>query len=155
MVQVVALLSLKPRFSSAVFAGEKTIELRKSAMKIKPGDQIMIYETTPTKAIAGCTQVKSVCNYSPNDNFRFTDQELALLWKHAKHGCCIREEEFYSYYRTARYCFMIFLGMVSRYSQQIPLQGMREQGINPPQCVQYLSEEQVSALISSSEARFL
>jgi len=154
-VPVVALLSLRPRFSSAIFAEKKTIELRKSAMKIKPGDQIMIYETTPMKAIAGYTQVKSIFKYSPNDNFRFTDQELALLWEHAKHGCCVKEEEFYSYYRTARYCFMIFLGMASRYSQQIPLREMREQGINPPQCVQYLSEEQVASLISSSEARFL
>lgn len=150
-----ALLSLHPRFSQAIFAGEKTIELRKVSMKLKPGDQITIYETAPTKAIAGYAQVREVFSYPAKNNFRFTEEECTLLWEKAKHGCCVEEEEFYSYYRTARYCFMISLGNVTRYLQQIPLQKIREQGINPPQCVQYLSEAQMSALISSSDARFL
>lgn len=149
-----ALLSLHPRFSQAVFAGDKTIELRKVPMKLKPGDRITIYETAPTKAIAGYAQVREVFSYPAKNNFRFTEEECTLLWEKAKHGCCIEEEEFQSYYRTARHCFMIFLEAVTRYPQ-ISLQKMREQGINPPQCVQYLSEAQMSALISSNDARFL
>ncbi|WP_237302536.1 ASCH domain-containing protein [Streptomyces sp. S063] len=45
------LLSLHPRFATAILNGEKTVELRRQRVAVPPGTPVIIYATSPTMAL--------------------------------------------------------------------------------------------------------
>src|SRR5205823_3356590 len=58
------LLSLKPRFSEAIFGGQKSVELRR-VPPLRDVEAVLIYETAPTSALVGWFSVDSIVRTAP------------------------------------------------------------------------------------------
>lgn len=87
------LMSIKPKFVKEIFKGCKTFEFRKQLIK-QESDQVIIYETCPTKKIVGY--------------FKFTPPLVGTpqeIWGYCKNTAGISKEEFFSYYKNAPLAF--------------------------------------------------
>lgn len=123
------LLSLHPHHSRNIFSGKKTIELRKKALKENDGkltfSHILIYETTPTKAIVGfCEAVQVFCF------------DAGIFCNYSKR-LCLSHDEIHEYLGNDW-----GYGIVLKNPQlitPIPLATMQETGIKPPRCYRYLN----------------
>lgn len=73
-----ALFSLHPRFAEAIFAGEKTVELRRRRVRISKGACIWLYASTPSKALLGRAWVEAVSTGSPREQWRRFGRSVAL-----------------------------------------------------------------------------
>ncbi|MBN9106176.1 MAG: hypothetical protein J0I14_14350 [Propionibacteriaceae bacterium] len=56
----VAVMSIRPRHASRIFAGTKPYEFRRRASGIASGTRILIYETAPVSAVTGEAAVEVV-----------------------------------------------------------------------------------------------
>jgi len=134
------LISLHSRHAQNILAGNKTIELRRTAPRhishaadtetFIPGfKKILIYETSPTMSIVGyCTPIKVY--WGQADKFmQFADK------------LCLTPDEISSYLGDKAGWG---IGVKdARRIVPIPLAQMRELGISPPQVYQYLDDELV------------
>ena len=124
------LISLHPRHSQNILSGKKTMELRKKALREDDGkltfSRILIYETTPTRAIVGFCE------------------PVSTIWGDAQIFCgyskqlCLSHDEIHEYLGSSW-----GYGIVLKNPQVITpvtLAAMREAGINPPQCYRYLND---------------
>ena len=46
------LISIKPEYAQKILDGEKTVELRKTRTRLKPGDIVLVYVSSPQQVIA-------------------------------------------------------------------------------------------------------
>ncbi len=53
-------MSIKPEFSQRIFSGEKRFELRRTPVKVDEGDVVVVYESSPRKAVVGAFVVREV-----------------------------------------------------------------------------------------------
>jgi len=81
------LISLTPRHAYNVFAGTKTVELRRRAMHISEGTFAWIYVKLPIGAIVGCIQIGSIHIKSPEN-----------LWRDFSSVSGLSESEFFNYF---------------------------------------------------------
>lgn len=59
------LLSVHPRFATAILAGTKTVEVRRQRVAAPSGIPVLLYATAPTMAIVGMARIASVQVASP------------------------------------------------------------------------------------------
>jgi predicted transcriptional regulator len=59
------LMSIKPKYADLIFAGTKTIELRRSCPKIGRGDLVLIYVSIPRMALVGGFEVAGIVSAEP------------------------------------------------------------------------------------------
>ena len=64
------LLSIRPRFVSAIFSGIKTIELRRVKPRVLAGDLVVIYASDSIKGIVGAFEVADVTAAAPRSIWR-------------------------------------------------------------------------------------
>ena len=60
-----ALMSIKPQYSRRILSKEKSFELRRTAVKLKEGDRVVVYASSPVKAVVGVFLVAGVERGSP------------------------------------------------------------------------------------------
>ncbi len=137
MADTVLLLSIRPGHAKKIFAGEKTVELRRVRPRIAEGDQILIYVSSPVKALAGVCRVHQLLEGAPEQ-----------LWPRVRDHAGMTRQEFNTYYAGAEMGFAIVLQTVGRYSNPVTLDTLREQwpGFHPPQGYQYVSYERAKAV---------
>ena len=82
------LMSIKPVYAELIKSGEKTVELRRVLPKIKDGDVIVVYETTPIQRITMTCTVKGILSC-----------ETRELWRDAGHQACVDYESFEEYFQ--------------------------------------------------------
>ena len=131
------LISLHPRHSQNIFAGKKTIELRKRGVREEnrqPAfDRILIYETTPTAEIVGyCEAVEILC------------KDAQTFCNNYQSSLCLNSREIWDYLGD-RMGYGIRIRNPKRI-MPIPLSKMREVGILPPQGYRYLNDEMIEKL---------
>jgi predicted transcriptional regulator len=137
------IISVRPKWARAFFAKEnpKTIELRKGhfGATLRTGDKILIYSTAPKAAIIGSVTVRSRKEY-----------KLPTLLKACWQGELARvtEQEFADYYGDADVGVGVWVENPQLLDRPIPLATVRELwgAWQPPQQIQQLSDEQISAL---------
>jgi predicted transcriptional regulator len=118
------LISIKPKYLDLILSSRKTVELRKQSTRIPPGSRLLLYASSPRRAIVGEARV----------SFR---EELAIevLW--AKYGAAtaIGREEFDAYYASADSGVALGLIDVRSYPSELPLHSLRaaRKGFRPPQ----------------------
>ena len=61
------LLSVHPRFATAILAGSKTVEVRRQRVAAPPGTPVLLYATAPTMALVGMARIASVQVASPQE----------------------------------------------------------------------------------------
>jgi predicted transcriptional regulator len=124
----VLVVSIKPEFATKIFNGEKSIELRKSAPKVNPGDTMVVYCTDPVKAVIGICEVKEVLKMKP-----------AHLWKAHNSVLGIDKKRYEEYYSNVSTAVAIVIGAVARLDTQISLKTIKENlpSFQPPQTFAY------------------
>ena len=81
------LISLTPRHAGNVFAGTKTVELRRRPMHVSRGTIAWIYVKIPVGAIIGCVRIDSIHIQPPK-----------TLWRDFAPVSGLSKSEFFSYF---------------------------------------------------------
>lgn len=123
------LLSIQPQHANKIFDGAKTVELRRSFPKISGSQWVILYVSTPVKAIVGAFQIKHIIEDQPVE-----------MWNKVKETAGITKEQFDSYYHGINTGYGIFIKQVFKYPQPISLDILRKSFTNfsPPQNFRYL-----------------
>lgn len=131
------LLSIKPKFAEKIFAGEKTVELRRIRPRVAEGDTVLVYVSSPTKALIGGFEVASVVESEPEK-----------LWSTVKDCAGITEEEFIAYYSGSERAFGIFIKRSWHLKTPLDLSKLKNKwaDFHPPQSYRYLSLQEANLL---------
>jgi predicted transcriptional regulator len=141
MADPALLLSIQPKYANKIFEGTKKVELRKVRPKLKENDWVLIYVSTPIKALVGAFQVE-----------RLVEVSTGRLWKVVQPDAGITRKEFNSYYDDYSTGIGIFFRRVKKFHTPIVLPQLKEAwpGFHPPQCHMYITSKQLR-LIESIE----
>jgi predicted transcriptional regulator len=123
------LISIHPQYVRAILAGRKTVECRKSAIGLAPGDLLYLYATAPEKAILGTARVTELYKGPP-----------AVLWAKHQARTCVRKEDFDAYYQQSESAVLIGLCDVRVAAVPVPLSALRalQAKFSPPQTARRL-----------------
>src|SRR5689334_17599595 len=118
------LISLASRFADAIFAGKKSVELRRRKMDVAPGSTVWIYVKLPVGSIVGKARVEAVHASSPTS-----------LWKRFGVMSGLSKTEFFEYFRGVTRGFALVLEGATRLRKSLPLEVLRQSArkFNPPQ----------------------
>lgn len=132
----VYLMSIRPEYSARIFDGTKTFELRRRPVRIARADVVVVYETSPTRAVVGAFQVKSVRSDSPR-----------RIWRDLGRSLGISRRAFDEYFAGAVGACAIEVGDVCRIAP-VTLAEVREElgGFVPPQSYLRLVHERLVML---------
>lgn len=133
------LFSIRPRYANKILQGNKTVELRRNCPRAKKDDLVLIYASSPMKALIGAFKVDRIVEKPPQD-----------LWHIVKQYAAISRKEFDAYYTGAPVGFGIFFNEVHGFREPVKLQRLREwwSSFHPPQRYCYLTKERVKAIYS-------
>lgn len=127
------LLSIKPRYVNKILAGTKSVELRRTAPDLEPGAPVLLYSSTPVKAIVGHATLTTVEEQTP-----------AELWAFARDLAGVTRAEYRAYFDGADRAFGLKLADVQRAAEPVPLERMRLLGIEPPQSWRYITTDLIT-----------
>lgn len=131
------LMSIKPVYAELIKSGEKTVELRRVLPKIKDGDVIVVYETTPIQRITMTCAVKGILSCEPHE-----------LWRDVRRQACVDYESFEKYFQGKEVANGIRMGDVKLLSRPLKLDeviGTR----HAPQSYCYLREKEIEQLLQA------
>ncbi|GAA2357091.1 ASCH domain-containing protein [Streptomyces carpaticus] len=122
------LLSVHPRFATAILAGSKTVEVRRQRVAAPPGTPVLLYATAPTMALVGMARIASIHVGSPRE----------VWWEHrARTG--ISRREYDAYMVGATRASGLTLEDPVPFDEPVPLSALRSAGtFHPPQSYRYL-----------------
>lgn len=140
------LLSIRPRHAEKILDGTKTVELRRVLPRIRKGDLVLIYASSPVKALIGTFKVDKVVTDRPRQ-----------LWDIVQDKAGITRKEFNAYYAGASEGYGIFFSDVLSLHKPLNLETLRQEwpSFHPPQGYCYLTEEKEYGELSSKLARRL
>jgi predicted transcriptional regulator len=134
-------ISVKPHYASAILDGQKTVELRRTRPNLSAGTLVILYSSTPTRAVVGWAQLAAVREGTPGE-----------IWAEFGFAAGIDEPSYDIYFDGADQAFALELDDVVAASQPVPLDVIRSIGIQPPQSWRYVPAD-VSSRIQASAAR--
>jgi predicted transcriptional regulator len=139
MTKHALLISIRPRFAELIFAGKKTVELRRTRPKVSPGDLVLVYVSSPAKQLQGAFEVKKMISAAPS-----------TLWRKVGKNSGIARAEFLDYFRGKTQAHAVVIRRVWKLSGPIDLSTLRRQkgGFRPPQSFHYISTSRPSPLAS-------
>jgi predicted transcriptional regulator len=126
------LISVHPRFAELILAGTKRVELRRVRPSIRSGDEVVIYETSPTCAVVCKARVGGVVAAHPD-----------VLWKRCGRLAGVSHDEFFEYFGGRECGYAIKLEAVVELPRPIELRQLRRAvpGFAPPQSYHYLRQD--------------
>ena len=134
------LLSIHPVYVEKIFAGTKTVELRKRKPNVDVGSKVVIYSTMPECEIVGFATISGfeVCRPSQ-------------LWSKVSSSCGVTKSEFNSYFSSSEMSVGIHLKDPVWFEDAFTLSDLRKlwPGFHPPQQFQYLQESRLDTLFGS------
>lgn len=124
-------ISIKEQYSECILNGTKKIELRKSRPNVSAGDYLIIYCTSPVKAIVGVAQIERIIEHSPNRMWRLHSKKLG-----------IDRQDYLKYYANTEKAIGIVLSDPRKLSFTICLSLIKEQipKFSPPQTYRYFHD---------------
>lgn len=130
------LLSLRPRFAEAILSGVKTVELRRRPISAQPNTPIILYASSPTKAIVGTVRLRDVHALAPND-----------AWHAHQHSLGLTRCEFDAYLDGSPCAYLLLLHRICTLDRPLPLNDLRRDGpFQPPQSFRYVADSDPVAL---------
>jgi predicted transcriptional regulator len=129
MPRELLLMSIRPQYVKQIFAGTKTVELRRVRPAIEPGDRILIYSSSPVMAIVGTAEVEDLIVARPE-----------RLWIDVGKRTGISRAAFRSYFEGTGNAVGIALRAARPLKRQIPLEELRRRWpwLQPPQSFRYI-----------------
>jgi predicted transcriptional regulator len=137
--QRVALLSIRPEFAHAIFAGDKTVEFRRAplASDIKVA---LVYATVPVGQVIGWFTIARIAASTPGG-----------LWRRfARHGA-ITKRAYFDYFDGASRAFGIEIATVVGLEPSLALEELVP-GLRAPQSFQYLAAADVAPALAVAAA---
>jgi predicted transcriptional regulator len=133
------LLSLRPRFAAAILDGTKRVELRRIRPRAKPGTPVLIYASTPTKALVGGCWVSGLVVAEPDE-----------VWELHGHLTSVDRAEFDDYFAGAGHAVAIQVANPWTLDEALGLQVLRERwpGFHPPQSFRYLDRAEARSAVN-------
>lgn len=125
------LLSVHPRFATAILAGSKTVEVRRQRVAAPPGTAVFLYATAPTMAIVGMARIAAVHVASPRE-----------VWSASRSRTGITRREYDAYMSGATQASGLTLEAPVTFDAPVSLDALRAEGtFHPPQSYRYLKIE--------------
>lgn len=124
------LISIRPRFADMIFAGSKTVELRRVCPQASAGDLALVYVSSPTKGLCGSFEVGKILTDSPT-----------ALWEQIGEKSGVTRAEFFAYFTGKKQAHALVIKRAWRLPQPIGLKTLRHSngGFRPPQNFHYLN----------------
>src|ERR1035437_1926519 len=131
------LISIRPRFAEMIFAGSKTVELRRVCPRISSGDLALVCVSSPTKELQGAFEVGKVISASPS-----------ALWKKIGKKSGVTRKEFFAYFHGKTEAHALVIKRAWKLPVAICLTALRRSkgGFRPPQSFHYLKRNKSSLL---------
>lgn len=122
------LISIRPQFVESIFAGTKTVELRRVRPRLEHGDLVVVYASGITKAIVGAFEVEGVTTASPQS-----------IWRKHNGGSGLGKADFDRYFEGIEVGYAIRIGRLWKLPAPISLGTLRKRrsGFRPPQSYHY------------------
>ncbi|MEV6594942.1 ASCH domain-containing protein [Streptomyces acidicola] len=140
--QRAVLLSLHPRFATAILNGEKTVELRRQRVAVPPGTPVIIYATSPVMALTGTARLAHVETAAPGQ-----------VWRRHRTACGISKAEYTAYMDGAAQASALLLDSPRPLTQAVSLAHLRHAGaFHPPQSYRYLTLDTLDTLVAGHDA---
>jgi predicted transcriptional regulator len=135
----VALLSIRPEFARAIFAGQKTVEFRRSRL---PNDitTVVVYATQPIGLVLGWFTIAGISESTPEG-----------LWRRFRLSGAIGRRAYFDYFDGAVRAFGIEIEEATPLKRPVSLDELLP-GLRPPQSFQYLATDEVWRAIRTSGA---
>lgn len=123
-------LSIRPPYAELILAGKKSVELRRVRPHVNTGELVLIYATSPQKAILGSALVDRISIATPIE-----------IWKIVNSIAGVSKTEFENYFKGSNAAVGIHLRRVSRFTKPISLDDLRRNWPNfhVPQSYRYVS----------------
>jgi len=136
-----AIFSVKPKYASLIFAGEKKVELRKTNPRgISKGSRVFFWESSPSKQLAGTARVIS-----------WIREPLDVLWDLIWDLAGVSRDEFNEYFKDQESGVALFLEDVEEFAIKPKLSTLRRKmGFQPPQSFRYVSPSELKFLVNHS-----
>lgn len=120
------LLSIKPKFASAIFSGEKQFEFRRAIIKNKGVRRVYIYASKPIGLVVGEFEIEEVITEDPDS-----------LWNITKSASGISKKYFDEYFKGKQVAHAIKVSRVQEYSKPATLMELFNID-RPPQSFMYV-----------------
>jgi predicted transcriptional regulator len=122
-------ISIRPEHAFNIVEGRKTVELRRRfPEKLLVGGLMLIYASSPNKALIGAARIEDVRRMTPTG-----------LWRKFQHQVCVSKDLFNSYFAGAAHGYGVILGPVVRFDEVIPVSELKERfAFSPPQSYCYV-----------------
>lgn len=135
------MVSIKPKYVKKILNGEKLIELRKCKPKVNNGDTLIIYATTPVKAIVAYAKISKIAN-----------EPLSEFWSEYGEITGISFDEFKDYYQNQSHAVGIEFSNLKVLRNRINLSQLRKTfgKFNPPQTFKYIGNKMLNTFIEAS-----
>lgn len=129
MIDDAIFLSVKPKYARQILSGEKTVELRRSRPRVADGSLVVLYVSSPVKAVLGAFFVDRVVAASPD-----------ALWPLVEEASGLTREEYDAYYAGATEGIGIFVRSAHTSRTPYALADLRRDlpHFHPPQAFRYL-----------------
>jgi len=123
------LVSIRPRFVEQIFAGTKTVELRRVRPRVKAGDLVIIYASGDQKALVGAFQIREIFAASPS-----------AIWRRYGSKTGLTKRECDNYFSGLDTGFSIEVARTWQLASPVQLETLRNQqgGFHAPQSYRYL-----------------
>lgn len=132
----VVLLSVRPRFAQGLLSGSKTAEVRRRFPDVPEGTTVVIYSTSPEKAVLGTMRAKRLVRSNAQD-----------IWRDYADVIGIEHSELTEYLAGARECSVLELDTPDRWSQPVGLAELRRLlHVEPAQSFRYLNSRELKRL---------
>jgi len=128
----VALLSIRPHFAEAIFAGRKKVELRRIGFA-QPVSHVVVYATAPVRRVVGIFEVAKVDRDRP-----------ARLWRRYRAMAGVGVDFFRNYYEGLDQGVAIVVGTTARLAEPVPLSALNVS--SAPQSYRYLDAELIAEI---------
>ena len=121
------LISIRPKYVDAILDGSKSVELRRTRPNVALGSVVLLYSSSPVKAIVGWACLADVFEGTPGE-----------VWDAHQEATAVSGDAFDEYFDGSPIAFGLRLHRVVRASNPVLLKELRELGVEPPQSWRYL-----------------
>ncbi|WP_083459569.1 ASCH domain-containing protein [Jiangella muralis] len=134
------LLSLRPRFATAILDGSKTVEVRRRPTRAPAGTLLLLYASSPTMAIVGTAELEAVEVHDPD-----------VAWKEHESSLGLSRDEFDQYLEGSGIACLIHIREPRTFAAPIPLSRLRAatDRFNPPQSLRYITNQDPLLLLNA------
>lgn len=133
------LLSVRPRYAAALLDGSKTVEVRRTPVRLEPGTVALVYSTSPQRALVGAVRIADIVTRAPS-----------TIWGRYGPATGLRRAEYDAYLDTAASATALVIDARCTFPTPVPLQHLRDRadGFVVPQSYRFVAPAERACLLN-------